>query len=268
MSANQLEALKQAARATWGLGDYHAIAARELWPVGARVVERVGVGAGDAVLDVACGSGNAAIPAAQAGARVTAVDLVPELLDAGRRAAAQVGVDIDWLEGDAEALPAGDARFDVVVSTFGCMFAPRHQVAAREIDRVLRPGGRIGLCTWPQHGIMAEFFNAMDRYLPPMPAFAAPPVRWGDEEYVRGLFAHTAIELAFEREAISFPEFDTVDDDLEFHLARFGPMVRARQAAERDGSWPALRARLVELTGRLRPAEYLVVLGRKSGAAG
>jgi len=137
----ELAKLKQGARAMWAAGDYQAIAERQLWEVGARIVQRIDVKPGEAVLDVACGTGNAAIRAAQAGGLVVGVDLTPELLETGRRLAAAAGVEIELLRGDAEELPFDDASFDVVLSTFGCMFAPRHAVAAGELARVLRPGG-------------------------------------------------------------------------------------------------------------------------------
>src|SRR4051812_49119265 len=122
MAVSELEHVKQGARATWAAGDYAAIASRTLWPVGERVVQRIGVAAGEQVVDVACGTGNAAIRAAQAGGYVVGVDLTPELFDAGRRLAAEAGVEIEWIEGDAEDLPVDDGRFDVALSVFGCMF--------------------------------------------------------------------------------------------------------------------------------------------------
>src|SRR5919205_178173 len=143
MAISELEQMKQGTRATWAAGDYAAIAQRTLWPVGERVVRRIGAQPGEDVLDVACGTGNAAIRAAQAGARVTGVDLTPELFEAGRELAAAAGVDVEWVEGDAESLPVADESFDAVVSLFGCMFAPRHRVAAAELARALRPGGRL-----------------------------------------------------------------------------------------------------------------------------
>src|SRR5262249_16700184 len=140
--------------AAWAAGDYPAIAKRQLWPVGERIVARAGVAPGDDVLDVACGTGNAAIRAAQAGGRVVGVDLTPELFVAGRKLAADADVEIDWLEGDAEDLPVDDESFDVVVSVFGCMFAPRHQVAADELVRALRAGGRVCVSAWTPEGVM------------------------------------------------------------------------------------------------------------------
>lgn len=146
---------KQHNRAMWAAGDYAAVQ-EHIKEVGERIVHRVGVRPGEDVLDVACGPGNAAIPAAVAGARVTGVDLTPELFEPGRKLAAEAGVQVEWVEGDAEALPVDDASVDVVLSTFGAMFAPRHDVTAREIARVLRPGGRLGLCNWTPEGSVGE----------------------------------------------------------------------------------------------------------------
>ena len=156
---------RERARATWAAGDYDAIV-DYIWGVGGDLVDRVGVGDGDRVLDVACGTGNAAIPAAQRGGEVTGLDLTPELLERGRRRAQKEGVTIDWVEGDAEALPFDDASFDVMLSTFGCMFAPRHQVAAAEIARVLAPGGRIGIAAWTPDGTIGDFFRSLSASRP------------------------------------------------------------------------------------------------------
>ena len=169
MAIGELDQIKQGVRASWAAGDYAAVAQRQLWPVGERIIRRVGVRPGEDVLDVACGSGNAAIRAAQAGGRVVGVDLTPELFEAGRRLAAQAGVEVEWLEGDAEALPVKDASFDVVVSVFGCMFAPRHQVAADELARALRSGGRLCVCAWTPEGALGEFFRTIGTHLLPRP---------------------------------------------------------------------------------------------------
>src|SRR5207244_5350761 len=128
-----LAEFKQFTRATWAAGDFAEIARRGLWGVGERIVQRVGIGKNERVLDVACGTGNAAIRAAQAGGQVVGLDLTPELFETGRRLAAEASVSVEWVEGDAEAIPYPDNSFDVVLSTFGCMFAPRHQVAAAEL---------------------------------------------------------------------------------------------------------------------------------------
>jgi SAM-dependent methyltransferase len=259
-----LEELKQRTRATWAAGDYPAIAQRQLWPVGERIVARAGVTSGDDVLDVACGTGNAAIRAAQAGGRVVGVDLTPELFVAGRRLAADAGVEIEWLEGDAEDLPVDDESFDVVVSVFGCMFAPRHQVAARELARALRPGGRLCISAWTPEGAMGTFFRTLGGYLPPPPPFAEPPLLWGSEQHVRDLFAGTGVELEFEHELLDFPRFDSIDHEIEYATTKFGPMLMARRLLEPEGRWDALLQDLRTLFEDSEPAEYLVTVGRKA----
>jgi SAM-dependent methyltransferase len=264
MAINELDQMKQGVRATWAAGDYAAIAEKTLWPIGEQIVRRIGVAPGDDVLDVACGTGNAAIRAARAGGRVVGVDLTPELFEAGRRLAAAAGVSVEWVEGDAEALPVDDASFDVVVSVFGCMFAPRHRVTAAELARVLRPGGRLCVAAWAPDGPMGEFFRTIGAYLPPPPPFAEPPLAWGDEDHVRELFAGTGVELAFAREQAQAPEFDSVDEEIEFTTSKFGPLIMARRMLEPQGRWAALlddMRRLIER--RDGPAEYLVIMGHR-----
>ena len=132
------------ARTMWALGDYHRFATETVWELGPILVAASGVSAGQRVLDVAAGTGNVAIRAAQAGASVVASDITPEHFDAGRRAAREAGVELEWIEGDAQALPFADDEFDIVTSCFGAMFAPDHGAAANELLRVCRPGGVIG----------------------------------------------------------------------------------------------------------------------------
>ncbi len=255
--------LKRRARAMWAAGDYAAVAARELWPLGERVVDRAAIRRADDVLDVACGTGNAAIRAAQAGGRVAALDLTPELLDTGRELAAGVGVEVGWIEGDAEALPFPDRSFDVVVSTVGVMFAPRHRVAAGELVRVLRPEGRMVLCSWAEDSVICEVLRTVAGYLPPPPDFVAPPWLWGSEHHVRGLFASEDVDLWFERGRLDFPPFDTAAADVEYHSTRLGPLVAVRAQAEADGRWASLREKLERLHEGLESAEYLLVVGRR-----
>ncbi len=272
---DQRTELQQVARATWAAGDYDAMMRREgLYGVGPRLVEELGIGPGEEVLDIACGTGNAAIPAAQAGARVTGLDLTPEMLMVARRRAEDAGVEITWTQGDAEDLPYPKGYFDVVVSTFGCMFAPRHRVAAAEIARVLRPGGRMGLCTWTPEGAIGDFFRTLGPHLPPPPDGVDPPLAWGEEQHVRGLFADTGIELRFERQTWLVCH-DSVEAAIGCYTTAFGPTVQARNLATAQGRWPELRDDLGRMFERLGvpgrtgvqfPAEYLVVLGRKAVA--
>jgi SAM-dependent methyltransferase len=266
MTANGLAQFKQMARANWAAGDFPAIARNDLWAMGDRIVRRVGVAPGEDVLDVACGTGNAAIRAAAAGGRVVGVDLTPELFEAGRCEAAAAGVEIDWVEGDAEELPFENASFDVVLSTFGVMFAPRHQVVARELGRMLRPGGRMALFNWTPDGAVGRGFKQMGRHLPPPPDFASPPLLWGVEQHVRDLFAGTGVELAFDRELAPNTQgrFRSIDERIEYYTTAFGPMINLRRMSQAQGTWPEVRADLAELYRRGDDdAEYLVVLGHK-----
>lgn len=269
----QLVEYKQTAQVVWGTGDYDAMMRQEgLYEVGPRLVTAVGIRPREDVLDVACGTGNAAIPAALAGARVTGLDLTPAMLSKGRERAEVAGVRIAWVEGDAEELPFPAEHFDVVLSTFGCMFGPRHEVVADEIARVLRPGGRLGLATWTPEGSIGEFFRVVGRYLPPDPEFVDPPLSWGDEEHVRELFEGTGISLSFSRE-VSDLRHDSVVAAAECYATKFGPVVLARRALEASGRWPELQGDLVKLFERhnisggtrvVCPAQYLVIQGQRS----
>ena len=270
----QLAEYKEQATATWGTGDYDAMMRREgLYGVGQRLVRRLGIRPGEVVLDVACGTGNAAIPAAQAGAQVTGVDLSPEMLAVARRRAESAGVEVAWTEADAERLPWDDGAFDVVLSTFGSMFAPRHEVVANEIARMTRrAGGRLGICSWTPHGVIGDFFRTVAAYLPPDPQFVDPPLLWGDETYVRELFEGTGIHLTFDRAHWEIAH-DSPQAAVECYATTFGPVVQARRLAAMDGRLEHLRDDLTRLfeqhrvngTPRVRfPAGYLLVLGHTS----
>lgn len=261
---SEIANFKAGQRAVWAAGDFPAVAERNIWDVGERIVRHVGVREGDDVLDVACGSGNTAIRAAAAGGSVTGVDLTPELFTRGRQLAADAGVTVEWTEGDAESLLFGDERFDVLFSTFGCIFAPRHRVAALEIARVLRPGGRIGLTAWTPAGPIGEFFTTMSEFLPAPPEFASPPILWGSEEHVREIFEGTGIDFTFKRETVNSPEFDSAGEALGYWTTKFGPLMAAKQLTEANGRWPELREKLLEYYDRNEPPEYLVILGRKA----
>src|ERR687892_426473 len=173
--AVQLEEFKQRQRAIWDAGDYATVSVH-IADVGERLVEGAGVEPGMSVLDVACGAGNAAIPAARAGAKVTGLDLVPKLLEQGRAKAEAAGLEIEWVEGDAEELPFEDGSFDRVLSIFGHMFAPRHQRVADEMIRVCREGGAMVTATWTPEGVAGGIFRASAAYMPPPPDYASPPI--------------------------------------------------------------------------------------------
>lgn len=262
---------KQQARKTWAAGAYDEIV-EYIWSVGADLVSRVGVREGESVLDVACGTGNATIPAAQTGARATGLDLTPELLEGGRRRAADAGVEIDWVQGDAEALPFDDGSFDVVLSTFGCMFAPDHKQTAAEIARVVRPGGRIGIASWTPDGEIGKFFASMSQFAPPPPPGFQPPPLWGTRDHVSNLFAGTGVELRFEDAAVDF-RFDSVEATVDLYTSKFGPLLMLREATEPEGRWDEVVAEVrgqyeehEQDDGSVRfPGEYLITLGTKGG---
>lgn len=263
MDTAAIDGFKQGARQMWASGDYPDVAERNIWDVGARLVRHVGVHRGDDVLDVACGSGNVAIRAAQAGANVVGLDLTPELFGRARELAGEAGVRVELLEGDAEALPFGGDSFDAVFSSFGCMFAPRHELAAREMARVLRAGGTIGIVSWTPEGSIGRFFMILAGYMPSPPEFASPPVLWGSPDHVRQIFEGTGVDLTFKRETVESPEFDSTDQALDYWTTKFGPVIRAKALAEADGRWPELREKLREHYATNEPLEYLVTIGRK-----
>jgi SAM-dependent methyltransferase len=188
---------KAGQRAIWAGGDYHEFARRSLWGFGHELVEACGIGPGQRVLDVAAGSGNVAIRAAEAGAEVVASDLAPENFEAGQREAAARGVRLEWVEADAEALPFADGEFDVVTSAFGAVFAPQQQVVADELLRVCRPGGTIGL-TVPTLPAGKPDYVRMLADLPSM-FRTSSPLQWGDEEHVAGLFGDRVESLEMGR---------------------------------------------------------------------
>ncbi len=263
---------KQRSRAVWAAGDYPAVA-ELIAEMGEDMVARAHVGPGERVLDIACGAGNAAIPAAKTGAEVVGLDLTPELLEGGREKAAEVGVQVEWVEGDAEAMPFEDGSFDIVLSTVGIMFAPNHAVAAREAARVLRPGGRMGLANWRPNGNIGAFFATVAQHMPPPPEGFQPPPLWGVEDHVRELFEGTGVELEFTSAEVDF-RLASVEEEVELFADKFGPVLMARRALEPEGKWQALRDDLVSLFGRINtatdgtlryPGQYLVVRGTKVG---
>ena len=227
--------LKARHRAMWASGDYPAMVETFLLPLGPRLVEACGIAAGMKVLDVAAGTGNASIPAAERGAQVTASDLTPELLDAGRRVAEAKGVELEWVTADAESLPFEDASFDVVMSSIGAMFAPRHQDVADELVRVCRPGGTIGMLNWTPEGMIGALFRTMGPFAPPPPPGAQPPPLWGGEDHMRELFGDRVDFTTMEREMLEISAFEKPHDYGEHFKAYYGPTIVARKNAEKDG---------------------------------
>src|SRR4051794_12358011 len=225
--------LKARHRAMWASGDYPGMVETFLTPLGPRLVEACGIAPGMRVLDVAAGTGNAAIPAALRGAYVTASDLTPELLDAGRRHAGDA--DLEWVEADAEALPFADESFDVVMSAIGVMFAPHHADAAAELVRVCEPGGTLGLLSWTPDGMLGALFRAMAPFAPPPPPGASPAPLWGSESHVRGLFGDQIEWRSVSRDVLTITVFPRPRDYGEFFKARYGPTISIRANAARQG---------------------------------
>ena len=253
----------------WALGDYPTVA-RELGPeLGNVVVMAAGIRPGHRVLDVAAGTGRAAVAAARLGADVIASDLTPELLEAGRREAASLP--ISWEVGDAESLPYRDGRFDAVVSCVGVMFAPRHQVAADELVRVCRRGGTIGLLSWTPTGFNGQLFSAMKPYAPQPPPDAGPPVQWGDETYVRSLLGGRVTEVVASRDQLSVDRFGTAEEYRDYMKVRYGPVIATYRAiADDPAKVAALDAAIVDLArrhgadGGAMAWEYLLLTARRA----
>jgi ubiquinone/menaquinone biosynthesis C-methylase UbiE len=206
------------------LGDHHRFALEQMWEIGPIVVEATGIGPGQRVLDVAAGSGNVAIRAAEAGADVVALDITPENLEAGRREAEARGVSLEWVEGDAQALPFGDGEFDVVTSSFGAIFAPDHQKVADELLRVCRAGGTVGLTTFPPVGMAARIFGVVAPYMPAPPPGAQPPLLWGTERHVRELFGDRVASLEI-RELVYTERAPSPQEYVDLYKETFGPVV-------------------------------------------
>ena len=269
------EEIKARQRAMWASGDFPRVSRATVAPVGPVLVQAAGVGPGMRVLDVAAGAGNTAIPAAVAGASVVASDLTPELFEAGRAAAAEAGVELEWVEADAEALPFEDASFDAVLSSFGAMFAPRHDLTAAELLRVCRPGGAIAMANWTSEGSVGRFFDVFAPFVPPPPPGVQSPALWGDEQHVRDLLGRGVSELELTRRTLDIRAFATPEDLVTFYRDNFGPTLAAYRATADD---PGRRAELDARFGAYardenrapagEPAryefEYLLVVARRA----
>ena len=264
--------LKSATRAIWAAGDYHRFASETVWGLGPRLVEATGVTAGQRVLDVACGTGNVAIRAAEAGAHVVASDLTPEHFEAGREEARKRGVQLEWVEADAENLPFADGEFDVVTSSLRAIFAPDHRRVADELLRVSRPGGTIGMLNFTPEGLAGDFFRTLGPYMPPPPHGALPPLLWGSEDHVRDLFGDRVTSLEMTRDTY-VEKAASPRDYVELFTQSFGPAVAIgaglQEEPERAAAFDrgfldfAVRANTGDPTG---PAEYryeyLLVIAR------
>ncbi len=216
--------------------------------VAPRLVKFAAVQPGNVVLDVACGTGVVALTAARLGATVTGVDLTPKLLERARENAGMMSLDVTWIEGDAEALPVGDAKFDVVLSQFGHMFAPRPQVTVREMLRALKPGGTIAFSTWPPEMMVGRLLQVTGKYAPAPPPEVAPPPAWGDPSVVRERLGSAVKDLCFARDVMNF-QMLSVPHYRAFMETNVGPITKLVQAlaASDPQKLAALRRELDEL---------------------
>ena len=241
------EAVKQKQQNTWASGDFSVVAG-VIAPIGENLVEAADLRAGWRVLDVATGSGNAAIAAARAGARVTGVDYVPALLERARQRSMTEGFAIEYVEGDAEALPFRDGEFDATTSMFGAMFAPNHPQAAAELVRVTKPGGTIAIAAWTPTGFIGELFKTTAKHVPP-PAGVQSPLLWGTESHLRGLFGDAIAELRVEERIFTY-RFVSAEEFVTFFRRWYGPTLKAFEALETDEARANLEDDLVDLARR------------------
>ena len=261
-----LGAVTQVQQQIWSKGDFAKIGVAAQM-VAEELCEAVDVLPGQRVLDVACGAGNGAIAAARRNAEAVGLDYVPELLQRARERAAAEGFEIEFVEGDAQDLPFEDGSFDVVVSTFGAMFAPDQEKTASELLRVCRPGGKIGMANWPPRGLVGGgVFKITAEHAPPPPG-VLPPVLWGTEERLRELFGDGVAELAVNQKFWNF-RYHSPESWLEFFKTYFGPMIMAFARIGDEGA-PALEKELLDFmreanragdAALVAPAEYAEVV--------
>jgi ubiquinone/menaquinone biosynthesis C-methylase UbiE len=258
-------AIKQRQQATWASGDF-AVVGTTLQIVGETLAEAVDVRAGERVLDVAAGNGNATLAAARRFAEVTSTDYVPALLDKGRERARAEGLAVQFQVADAEDLPFDDGRFDVVLSTFGAMFTPDHGRPAREMLRVLRDGGRIGLANWTPDGFIGRLFKVIGKHVPP-PAGLKSPALWGTEEHIVDLFGKQAALIRCERRHFNF-RYRSPAHWLQVFRDYYGPTHKAFAALDASAR-PALERDITELLEQMNtagaaslvvPGEYLEIV--------
>ncbi|MBW3507326.1 class I SAM-dependent methyltransferase [Janthinobacterium sp. NKUCC06_STL] len=261
-------AIKQRQQAGWASGDF-AVIGVTLQPVGESLAEAADIRAGEDVIDIAAGNGNATLAAARRFARVVSTDYVPALLDKGRARAEAEGLAVTFRVADAEALPFADASFDAALSTFGVMFAPDHRRAASEMLRVLRPGGRIGMANWTPDGFVGQLFKTIGKYVPP-PAGVVSPARWGEEAYVRDLFGRGAEQVHGQGKVFNF-RYASAQHWLQVFRDFYGPVHKAFAALDAPGAG-ALEQELLAMLERLNtagahslvvPGEYLEVIVSK-----
>jgi len=267
-AAPDFRTIKQRQQATWASGDY-AVVGTTLQIVGEQLAEAVDIRAGERVLDVAAGNGNASLAAARRFAEVTSTDYVPALLDKGRARALAEGLVVRFEPADAEALPFADGSFDVVLSTFGAMFTPDHTRTAHEMLRVLRTGGRIGLANWTPQGFIGRLFKVIAAYVPP-PAGLVSPAHWGSEPHIVELFGTQAGGLRCERRHFNF-RYRSAAHWLQVFRTFYGPTHKAFAALDASGQ-QALEGEITALLEAMNvaaadslviPSEYLEVVVNK-----
>ena len=263
-------------RELWALGDYHAFALESTWTFGPELVEACGISAGQRVLDVAAGTGNVAIRAAATGAAVVASDLTPENFEAGRREARARGVELDWVEADAEALPFADGEFDVVTSAVGVIFAADHERVADELLRVCRPGGTIGIVTIVPRGFVVDLFRILQRYSRSPAIAEMSPLLWGLEDHARELFGDRVASLELRRRGFLLDGFGDPVQFRDFLRANHPLLVALyRELADEPARVSALDYDLMEAATRGigggldgqsdYDAETLLIVARKRG---
>lgn len=231
-------AITSAQRDTWARGDFNVVAL-QVMTASESLCAAVDPWAGDRVLDVACGSGNAALIAARRHCEVIGIDYVPALIERAKQRSMAEGTTIDFRVGDAQALPFPDRQFDSVISVFGVMFAPDQAKAASELLRVCRPGGTIGLASWMPDGFGGDFFRAVSKYVPPPPGLQ-PPVRWGTEQGLKDLFGAGARSIRSQKRTLE-QHFESAEHMLDTFRTYFGPMHRAFEVTQGPAQ-EALRA--------------------------
>ena len=266
-----LSELKDGTRAMWSRGDYGRLAQR-IESAAREVVDGCAISAGQEVLDVAAGNGNAAVLAAREGAAVVASDLTPAMVELGRTRTEGEGLDVEWVVADAEELPFADERFDCATSVFGAMFAPRPDIAARELFRVVRPGNTVGMANWTPEGFNGRFFALANSYAPPPPEDVPRPVDWGREEVVRERFADLAGSILVEPRFVRW-SFADPDEASRFFEETAGPSVTLAGMLD-DEARGRLRAEFTGLIEQFNSAsdgsveidaEYLLVVARRRG---
>jgi SAM-dependent methyltransferase len=240
------QGFREVQRKVWSSGDWPDLA-KVIQPVADGLVEVADIKDGQDVLDIGTGSGNVAIRAAERGAKVTGVDITPELFDAARARAKEAGVEVEWVEGDAADLPAPDHSFDRVLSVFGNMFAPIHQQSADELVRVTRRRGLFAICAWTPESRNGRMFKILGEAMPPPPEGVERPVLWGEEEHVRELFAGKDVELQFETDTAGW-DWESAESWFEYSEQNLGPMVMAKAVLEPEGKWDEVHGSLLELS--------------------